>query len=176
MVLEMEMKFPVTQKVLDDAYDDLLRELDRLNNIRGYLVDLIAFDGSDLSNFLQKEFNDLGERYQLISSVTKPLHAIRYYKVVEVAEGVEVPSVVNGSSSSYAKKINQVREDLMKSQESIFFRETIEILKEFTDEQGSNVLHQLLGWFYKDDEFLGKMKEFALDELNKRNEVENSES
>jgi hypothetical protein len=94
----------------------------------------------------------------------------------EVVEVVEVPSVVEVSKSSYAKKINQVREDLMKSQESIFFRETIEILKEFTDEQSSNVLHQLLGWFYKDDEFLGKMKEFALEELGKKRGRENSES
>jgi hypothetical protein len=86
----------------------------------------------------------------------------------EVAEVVEVPLVMDGSSSSYEKKINQVREELMQSGESIFFRETIEILKKLTDEQNSHALHSLLGWFYDDDRFLGKMKEFALEELDKK--------
>jgi hypothetical protein len=84
----MIKKFPVEQNILDGVQDDLLKELDRLNTIRGYLVDLIPYDGSKLSVFLENEFHDLGDRYRLISSVLDSLKVIRLAEVVEVVEVV----------------------------------------------------------------------------------------
>jgi hypothetical protein len=85
-VVEMVKKFPVEQSILDGVQEELLKELDRLNTIRGYLVDLIPYDGSKLSVFLENEFHDLGDRYRLISSVLDSLKVIRLAEVVERTE------------------------------------------------------------------------------------------
>jgi hypothetical protein len=173
-VVEMVKKLVISRLEFISAYDELDQEIDRNIMMKKNLLDFSPYDGSELSVLLNSLFNELSDRSKFLFEI---MDLLANYVVQDlVIEVVEVVEVVEVSKSSYAKKINQVREDLMKSQESIFFRETIEILKEFTDEQSSNVLHQLLGWFYKDDEFLGKMKEFALEELGKKRGRENSES